>query len=122
MILGIDMGGTTTKLGVVSEGKVVARARISTTGHTDEHAFADAIAMSAKELIGPSNLPKLQAIGIGAPNGNQLTGMIEMAPNLPWKNDVPLAKMLAERVGVPTTLGNDANAAALGSLIIRLIV
>ncbi|MEZ4740153.1 MAG: ROK family protein [Flavobacteriales bacterium] len=114
MILGIDIGGTTTKLGLVRDGKVLAHARIGTNERADEHAFADAIAKTAKDLIGASSLPDLRAIGIGAPNGNQLTGMIEMAPNLPWKNDVPLAKMIAERMGVPTTLGNDANAAALG--------
>src|SRR5690606_19836377 len=56
----------------------------------------------------------LRAIGIGAPNANQLTGRIEMAPNLPWKHDVPMARMMSERMGVPAVLGNDANAAALG--------
>jgi glucokinase len=60
------------------------------------------------------DLPPLQAVGIGAPNANQLTGIIEMAPNLPWKYDVPLARMMADRLGVPAVLGNDANAAALG--------
>ena len=39
-------------------------------------------------------------------------GIIEMAPNLPWKHDVPLAAMMRDRLGVPCTLGNDANAAA----------
>lgn len=56
----------------------------------------------------------ITAVGIGAPNGNQLTGSIDQAPNLPWKNDAPLARMLSERLGLPVTLGNDANAAALG--------
>ncbi len=37
-----------------------------------------------------------------------------MAPNLPWKHDVPLARMMSDRMGVPAVLGNDANAAALG--------
>jgi glucokinase len=56
----------------------------------------------------------LQGIGIGAPNANQLSGIIEKAPNLPWKNDVPLARMVEERTGIRSVLGNDANAAALG--------
>lgn len=114
MILGIDIGGTTSKLGLVRDGQVIARARISTTGHADDHAFADALAGSAHGLIRAHHDAALLAIGIGAPNANQLTGIIEMAPNLPWKHDVPLARMLSDRLGVPATLGNDANAAALG--------
>lgn len=113
VILGVDIGGTTTKLGLVSHGKVLATARIPTIGHADEHAFTAAIAGSAKELVIEQDRT-LTAIGIGAPNANQLTGIIEKAPNLPWKNDVPLGRMLSAIMGVPSVLGNDANAAALG--------
>jgi glucokinase len=114
MILGIDIGGTTSKLGLVHHGQVIARARIATEGHADDRAFANALAQAARELTRSKDLPPLQAVGIGAPNANQLTGIIEMAPNLPWKYDVPLARMMADRLGVPAVLGNDANAAALG--------
>lgn len=114
MILGIDIGGTTSKLGLVHEGRVVARARISTPGHSDDNAFADALARASHEMIQACGHPPLQAIGIGAPNANQLSGIIEMAPNLPWKHDVPLARMMSDRLGVKAVLGNDANAAALG--------
>lgn len=110
MIVGIDIGGTTTKLGLVDGDRVIARSRIPTTGHADEHAFADALTGAVRALCAPS----LKAVGIGAPNGNQLTGIIDRAPNLPWKNDVPLARMMSDRLGVPCVLGNDANAAALG--------
>ena len=113
MILGIDIGGTTSKLGLVKDGLVVAHARISTTGHANEDAFADALAAAAKELARSTGEGILH-IGVGAPNGNQHTGTIAMAPNLPWQHDVPLASMLAERLGAPCILGNDANAAALG--------
>lgn len=113
MILGIDIGGTTSKLGLVRDGQVIARARMGTTGHADDHAFADALAHEARQLAGAHGT-RISAIGIGAPNANQLTGIIEMAPNLPWKHDVPLARMMADRLGAPAVLGNDANAAALG--------
>ncbi|MBP7407185.1 MAG: ROK family protein [Flavobacteriales bacterium] len=114
MILGIDIGGTTSKLGLVEDGKVIARARISTMGHTDDHAFADALADAAIALRQAQGDKAFKAVGIGAPNANQLTGIIEMAPNLPWKHDVPLARMMEDRLNVPAVLGNDANAAALG--------
>ncbi len=113
MIAGIDIGGTTTKIGLVDGVNVIARARLATTGHADEHAFADAIATGIRELSNGTG-QAITAVGIGAPNGNQLTGTIDRAPNLPWKNDVPLARMVGERLQVPCVLGNDANAAALG--------
>lgn len=113
MIAGIDIGGTSSKIGLVHEGRVIARSRMLTTGHADDHAFADALADAVRTLATGSGAV-LTAAGIGAPNANQLTGIIEMAPNLPWKYDVPLARMLQDRLGLPCTLGNDANAAALG--------
>ncbi|MCB9169302.1 MAG: ROK family protein [Flavobacteriales bacterium] len=109
MIVGIDIGGTSTKLGLVQDDRVVARDRIPTTeGGSPEH-YVDALAKAVQDLT-----RDVRSVGIGAPNGNQLTGVIERAPNLPWKGDVPLARMLSDRLGVPCALGNDANAAALG--------
>lgn len=113
MIAGIDIGGTSSKIGLVVADSVIARARISTTGHADAQAFADAIALAVEQLAAEHGA-RLEAIGIGAPNGNQHTGIIDRAPNLPWRHDVPLAAMLAERTGARCVLGNDANAAALG--------
>lgn len=112
MIVGIDIGGTTSKVGLVHDGHVVRQTRIPTTGHADDHAFADALAHAVQGLT--DDHAPVKAAGIGAPNANQFTGILEMAPNLPWKHDVPLARMMADRLGVPTVLGNDANAAALG--------
>lgn len=113
MIAGIDIGGTSTKIGLVDGDRVVARERISTTGHADEQAFADALVAAVHALL-HAYKAEASAIGVGAPNGNQHTGTIDRAPNLPWLQDVPLARMLSERTGLPCTLGNDANAAALG--------
>lgn len=111
MIIGIDIGGTSTKLGLVDNGKVVKELNLTTRGHASADAFADALATHVNELVTGQ---VVEAIGIGAPNANQLTGIIEMAPNLPWKHDVQLARMLELRTGIPAVLGNDANAAALG--------
>ena len=112
MILGIDVGGSSTKLGLVKDGMVICRGRIATTGHRDEHAFADAIAAEARRMCEGNGA--VHSMGIGAPNGNQHSGAIEKAANLPWKGIVPLAEMMKQRLGVPCRLGNDANAAALG--------
>lgn len=113
MLIGIDIGGTSSKVGLVQDGRVPDTVRIPTTGHADEHAFADALADAVRGLAGRHGASPA-AIGIGAPNANQHTGIIERAPNLPWRHDVPLARMLEERTGLRSVLGNDANAAALG--------
>jgi glucokinase len=99
MIAGIDIGGTSTKIGLVQGGQVIATVRIPTTGHADEHAYADALAASVAELA-RQHAAKPEAIGIGAPNANQHSGLIELAPNLPWKHDVPLARMMEIRTGM----------------------
>lgn len=59
---------------------------------------------------------KNKGMGVGAPNGNYYSGTIEFAPNLPWKGIIPLASMFEERLGIPTALTNDANAAAIGEM------
>lgn len=115
MTIGIDIGGTTTKIGIVEEGRVRSTIRIATlaedvTGAPAGSAFADAIAEAVRQLA-PSTIDR---IGVGVPNGNPFSGSIDRAPNLPWKSEIPLAKMLSERLSAPCRLGNDANAAALG--------
>ncbi|MBK9758905.1 MAG: ROK family protein [Flavobacteriales bacterium] len=115
MIVGVDIGGTTTKIGVVNDGRVTATKRIPTLGDDalgtePGSAFADAITQTIRSM----DASPLNAIGIGVPNGNPFTGSIDRAPNLPWKSDIPLARMLKDRMGVQCALGNDANAAALG--------
>ena len=59
---------------------------------------------------------RIKGMGVGAPNGNYYNGTIEFAPNLPWKGVIPLAAMFEEKLGIPTALTNDANAAAIGEM------
>ncbi|MBS1741258.1 MAG: ROK family protein, partial [Bacteroidetes bacterium] len=56
-------------------------------------------------------------IGMGAPNGNIYTGTIEYAPNLKWKGIIHIARLMQEKIGLPTKLTNDANAAAMGEML-----
>lgn len=79
--------------------------------------YADEVCKSLLPLIiANGGVDKIRGIGIGAPNGNYYTGTIEFAPNLPWKGILPLAAMFEERLGIPTALTNDANAAAIGEM------
>ena len=116
--VGIDIGGTNTKIGVVStDGKILAHSRITTASYPKIAAFVSALDSEIRSLLEKSGDVELVAIGIGAPNGNYLKGTIEQAPNLAWKGVVPLCDMLKKFFPVPVVLTNDANAAALGEMI-----
>jgi len=116
VVLGIDIGGTYTKMGLVDEkGNILMEEQLRSTGHASPEAFIEALSQhfnSALEGLGIE--VNLKGIGLGAPNGNYYSGNIEHAPNLEWKGIVPLASLVEKRFGLPAVVTNDANAAALG--------
>jgi glucokinase len=117
--IGIDIGGTTTKFGIVNHrGDISNVGDIVTNKHSDVNLFVAELheAMEpAIEAVG--GLDVIKGIGLGAPNGNYYSGTIEYAPNLPWKGIIPIAKMITTKFNKPCTLTNDANAAAIGELM-----
>ena len=117
--IGIDIGGTTTKFGIVSRGGVIIEQdRILTNDHETAEEFVEELAIHLKTMIEKvGGLTNFVGIGMGAPNGNIYTGTIEYAPNLRWKGIIPIAKMVEAKLGIPTKLTNDANAAAMGEMI-----
>jgi glucokinase len=119
LVVGIDIGGTNTKFGVVDRrGNILCDGRMLTNQHEDVNGFLDELHEHLSGLIEQAGgMEHIKGIGVGAPNGNYYTGNIEYAPNLRWKGIVPLASLLEQKFGLPTVLTNDANAAALGELI-----
>jgi glucokinase len=119
MVIGIDIGGTGTKFGIVdSNGNVLFSGEISTKKHDKVESFIDELHTTLTELINKvGGSGRIRGIGVGAPNGNFYTGTIEYAPNLPWKGVIPLAKMIEEKFKIRVTLTNDANAAAIGEMM-----
>ena len=117
--LGIDIGGTTTKFGVVNHrGEVLEKGNLSTDAYATVEEFIDALYEKVHPLINSYGKEKnFDGIGVGAPNGNYYTGTIEQAPNLPWKGVIPFGKLMTEKFGLPTTITNDANAAAFGEML-----
>lgn len=116
--VGIDIGGTNTVFGLVSEeGEIVSRGNILTSQYSGPDIFIKTLSEKIKKLIHEQGNPRLHGIGIGAPNGNFFDGTIEFAPNLKWKGILPLAEMFRKHFNVPVLLTNDANAAALGEKI-----
>ncbi|MBO6200736.1 ROK family protein [Epilithonimonas ginsengisoli] len=117
--IGIDIGGTNTKFGLVNHrGEILAKGQIKTEEYKKVEDFIEALYVNIKPLIDKiSSNTTLDGIGVGAPNANYYTGTIELAPNLPWKGVVPFAELMTKKFGVPCKMTNDANAAALGEMM-----
>ncbi|MCX6298770.1 MAG: ROK family protein [Bacteroidetes bacterium] len=118
LAIGIDIGGTGTKFGIVDkEGNVLFSSEMSTKKHATIESFITDLHKNITPLIDQvGGIGRIKGIGVGAPNGNFYTGTIEYAPNLPWKGIIPLCKLLQDEFKLPVVLTNDANAAALGEM------
>ncbi len=117
--IGIDIGGTNTKFGVVDkEGHILQQDRLLTNEPDGVQDFIDELHDKLIPMIEANGGKKIFAgIGIGAPNGNYYTGNIEYAANLKWRGIIPFASMVSEKLGLPVKLTNDANAAAMGEMM-----
>ena len=121
LVIGIDVGGQTTKCGIVdARGTVLSQTVIRSDETTDHEAFVASLAEALNRIIAEAQAEgRIRGIGVGAPNGNYYTGTIEYAPNLKWGGAkvIPFAKLLSEQMnGIPVSLTNDANAAAVGEM------
>lgn len=119
LAIGIDIGGTGTKFGIVDRvGNVLFSGEMSTKKHKQIDTFITELYEVVSPLIeSAGGVGRIKGIGVGAPNGNFYTGTIEYAPNLPWKGIVPLAKLIQDKFQLPVVLTNDANAAAIGEMM-----
>lgn len=117
--LGIDIGGTNTKFGVVNHrGEVLEKGSLRTDEYKKIEDFIDALYLQVSPLIEKYGTVKnFDGIGLGVPNGNYYTGTVELAPNLPWKGVIPFAELMGTKFGMECTITNDANAAALGEML-----
>lgn len=119
LAVGIDIGGTGTKFGIVDRlGNVLFSSEMPTRGHEEVEGFIEELHKNLSPLLEQAGgIGRIKGIGVGAPNGNYYTGTVEYAPNLPWKGILPLAKMVEAKFKLPVVLTNDANAAALGEMM-----
>lgn len=117
--IGIDLGGTSTKFGIVDkDGNIVSQDRIPTASEKPVDYFIDELHAKLQPMIDAvGGTQAFVGIGMGAPNGNVYTGNIEYAANLHWKGIVPIAHLVTEKFGLKTSLTNDANAAAMGEMM-----
>lgn len=116
-VVGIDLGGTKIELGLVDpQNRIVARRRIPTLAEEGPESAVERIAscMAELETEGPAGI-KVAALGICCPGPLDHENGILLSPvNLPKFHNLPLRKMLSERLGIPVSMEHDAKAAALG--------
>ena len=120
-VVGVDIGGTTSKIGVVDmRGDVLSQSVIKTETTVTAVEFIKMLADAIKQNIVKAGVEgQVRGVGVGAPNGNYYTGCIAFAPNLGWAahESVEFSKLLSEELdGLPVSLTNDANAAAVGEM------
>lgn len=116
--VGVDLGGTNIKVGIVSNrGKLIKNTSIKTEAIEGPEKVIDNICKGIDKILGKSSC-KIQGIGIGCPGVVSVKkGIVENAPNLPgWKN-IKLGPIIKKKFGYDVFLENDANAAAIGELI-----
>ena len=86
LVIGIDVGGQTAKCGVVdARGNIVAQTVISSENTTNADEFVTALAEALNRIIVEAKAEgSIRGIGVGIPNGNFYTGVVENAVNLVW--------------------------------------
>jgi len=118
--LGIDMGGTGIKLGLVdSRGNLSQTLRLSTPSRTDPEQVVNLIVENVHNLLRLTGHRSIPDIGIGcAGDVDPVKGVIRISPNLRWKQ-VPLKALLSRRLKSRIRVENDANVAAWAAYVVE---
>jgi len=111
-VIGVDLSSSTTWRGAITDlsGTIIAREELELDGSTGTEAF-DAAVTLVSSLVAQADRP-LIGVGIGSPGLVDADGVVHSAPGLGWV-ELPLQDALAEAVGLPVLVANDANVAAL---------
>ncbi|WP_165245874.1 ROK family protein [Paludisphaera soli] len=116
--LGIDLGGTNIKSGVVEDtGRPLSSVSIETQADLGPEVGIENLARAGRLAVEASGLrwDQITGVGLGSPGTMDLSrGMLLEPPNLPGWNQLPIRDLLAAKLQKPTILQNDANAAAYG--------
>jgi len=118
LAVGIDIGGTNTKYGIVNHrGEILEQNDLRTDAYPKVEEYVDALHEALQPIITKhTGEMTIKGIGIGAPNGNPFSGTIEYAPNLRWRGVIPLCDLVTAKFKMPSVINNDAKAAAIGEM------
>lgn len=118
--VGVDLGGTNIAVGVVNENyEIIGRAKVKTNCPRPAEEIVDDMAKAVKMAVEDAGLTlkDIETIGVGSPGSvHPITGVIATSNNLGF-NNLPMGKMLKDRLGFDCYLENDASAAAYGEFI-----
>ena len=117
-IFGIDLGGTTVKIGIFDElANIIEQWEIPTRQEENGKYIIPDMANSINEKIKEHNFDKkdIKGVGIGIPGPVDDNGIVIKFPNLGWKN-MDISKELGNLINIPVKVENDANVAALGEM------
>ncbi|MCX8057294.1 MAG: ROK family protein [Ignavibacteria bacterium] len=116
LILGIDVGGTTIKFGVVNKNKILSEISLPTYAYENPKKVLSQVESGVKQIFSKYSNKDFLGIGIGFPGVvDPKTGIVTSAPNFAnWKR-VEVRKSLS-KFNLPIFIDNDANCAALGEL------
>ncbi|MGB9774373.1 MAG: ROK family protein [Bacteroidota bacterium] len=114
LAIGIDLGGTTVKAGIVTaRGNILQTKAVSTHAEDGPSVVIERIEKLISELLREQR-NEVAGIGIGSPGVVTLDGgMVKYPPNLPGWTEIPLGDILAKKFDMPVAVENDANAAAI---------
>lgn len=117
--IGVDVGGTNIKLGLVNRsGKIMARSFLDTKSFCkSKNKLIDAIVKEIRDLIVQKKLVKkdIAGVGLGLPGPiDSEKGIVNFLPNIPGWRNVPLKRMIQEKLRIPTVVDNDVNLVTLG--------
>jgi glucokinase len=112
--IGLDVGGTKIIAAVVSGGRILSRRVIETPAEGARRTAA--MVELVRELCAEHDLART-TVGVGAAGLVDLDGAMRFAPNLDWR-DYPLQSVLADELGFPVRVENDANAAAWAEYVV----
>lgn len=115
--IGVDLGGTKIVAALVdATGAVQAKVRKETPANQGVSAVIKEICDAAREVMQAAGVghQEVSGVGVGAAGmTDSRKGVVILASNLQWKN-VPLKRLVEERLGLPTFVDKDTNVAALG--------
>ena len=117
--IGMDIGGTNIKIGIVNEQSEIIRqySELTNTGETAEYTVNRMIFL-INRLIEESKIPREQImiLGVGSPGAIDIgDGVVLFSNNFMWEN-VPLVDMMKEHFSFPILMANDAQCALIGEV------
>ena len=117
LVLGVDLGATNAKVGLVTaDGRVVRRCVMPTEPRQGPVATVDRVCRAARGLMKEADIAarQVRGAGVGTPGSVEAeSGVLLYWPNVPSWRGVPLRRLFEGRLGMPCAVENDGNAAAL---------